>query len=109
VVLIVADVVTGLFAIFGLLALAQYLGLLGFQQENGETGAFVLIAIFLLLFAVTLAATIGAFRRSRWARPVVIVAGSLLSLTCLGVVLGIPIIVAGARAPMKKEPRAALG
>ena len=108
VVLIIADVVTGLLAISGVLALAQYAGLLGGSSVNGDNGVFVLIAVFELLFGVSLAATVGVIRRSRWARIVTIVAGVLLSLTCLGVVLGIPIIVAGARAPIRKpEPASA--
>ena len=105
VVLVIADVVTGFFALFGLLALAQYLGLLGFTQESAGAGPgeYALIALFVLLFALTLSATIGVVRRSAWARVLALVAGVVLSFTCLGLVLGIPILVSAARAPLKRE------
>lgn len=102
VVLVVADVVTGLFAIFGLPALADYLGLAGTDHTPGDAASYTLIAIFVVLFAVMLAATIGVVRRSGWARIVTFIAGGALTLTCLGSVLGIPIIVAAIRAPMKR-------
>ena len=101
--LLLADVVTGFFALFGLAALAQYLGYLGGTDATPEAGEYILIAVFVALFAITLGATVGVLIRARWARWVALVAGAALSLTCLGMVLGIPILVAAARAPIKKE------
>src|SRR5215831_19999939 len=62
VVLVLADVVTGLFAVFGLLALADGLGLLGHGRQQVDTGSMVLMALFVGLFAVMLAATVGVAR-----------------------------------------------
>lgn len=103
VMLILTDVVTGFFALFGLLALADYLGLIGSDSTPGEPGAFVLIGVFVLLFALTVAATVGVVRRTGWARVVALIAGAAVSLTCLGLVLGIPILVAASRAPIKRQ------
>jgi hypothetical protein len=61
-----------------------------------------LLLVFIVLFALSLAATIGVAARSRWARIVAIAAGIAISLTCLGLVLGIPILVAAARAPLSR-------
>jgi len=46
-------------------------------------------------------ALVGVGRRSSWARWVALAAGVAASMTCLGLVIGIPIIVAAARAPIK--------
>ncbi len=106
VMLILNNLVTGFFALFGLAALADYLGLIGTDHSGGGPGEYFLIAVFVLLFALSLAATIGVVRRSSWARVMALVAGAAVSLTCLGLVLGIPILVAASRAPIRKEQRA---
>ena len=105
VVLVIADVITGFFAVIGLLHLAYYLGRLGFTHHSASTDLSDpgLSVFFVLLFSLTLAATIGVVRRSAWARVLALVAGVVLSFTCLGLVLGIPILVCAARAPLKKE------
>jgi hypothetical protein len=99
--LILADIVTGFFALFGLAALADYLGVIGSDQTPGDPGAFVLIGVFVALFGLMVAATVGVARRTRWARVMAIVAGAAISLTCLGLVLGIPILIAASRAPIR--------
>lgn len=102
--LVIADVFTGLLAVAGLLAFADELGWLGHDTTQMDAGANGLVAFFEVLFLITLIATIGVVRRSGlWARIVTIAAGVLLCITCLGLVLGIPIIVAAARAPMSKR------
>ena len=101
--LILNDLVTGLFALFGLLALGDYLGLIWSDHTPGRPEDFVLIAVFGLLFALSLAATIGVVRRSSWARWLAIATGIAVSLTCLGLVLGIPLLIAASRAPLRKE------
>jgi hypothetical protein len=97
------DAVTGLFALFGLLAGLDYLGLFG-NQDSADTGAVVLIFVFFGLFAIMVAATVGVVGRRGWGRWVAIAAGVAMCLTCLGSVVGIPIIVAAIRAPMMKKP-----
>ena len=104
VVLIVSDVITGLIALSGLLAIAAYLGVGGEPSQPADALTYYLIAFFELVFLLMLAATIGVAMRTRWARVVTIVAGAVVSLSCLGAVLGIPIIVAAIRAPMSKQP-----
>ena len=103
VILVISDVLTGLVALAGLAALLQVLGVIGPNTQPTDSGVYVLIGFFFLLFALVLAATIGVVRRSGlWARVVTIVAGVAMCLTCIGAVLGIPMIVAGTRAPMSK-------
>jgi hypothetical protein len=50
-------------------------------------------------FLVSLAAIIGVSMRTVWSRWVAIAAGILISWTCVGAVIGIPVIVTAARAP----------
>jgi hypothetical protein len=94
VVLIVTAVITGLFTLFGVLGVAG---------GATDTAPVVLLLTFVVLFALSVAATIGVATRSRWARIVAIAAGIAISLTCLGLVLGIPILVASARAPLTQR------
>lgn len=94
VVLIVTAVLTGLFTLVGVL------GTIGAPTDTSGDAVLLVIA---LLFALSLAATIGVARRSRWARIAAIVTGVAVSLTCLGAVLGIPILVAAARAPLARS------
>jgi len=101
VMLAIGDAVTGLFAVFGLLAGLDYLGLFG-SQDAADPGAVALIFFFFALFALMVAATVGVVRRTRWGRWVAIAAGGALCVTCLGTVIGIPIMVSAIRAPMTK-------
>lgn len=102
VMLVLTDVVTGLFALIFLLTVAVDLGLFGLSPQGGaDTATAALISSF-LLFALTVTATVGVARRSSWARVIASIAGVAISLTCLGLVLGIPIIVAAHRAPLEK-------
>jgi hypothetical protein len=100
VMLVISSVLSGVVAGAGLLAIV------GFVTDPTGTpadpGAILLIALFEVLFALTLAATIMVVRRSRGARVVSLVTGVAYSLTCLGLVLGIPIVIASIRAPMTK-------
>jgi len=93
VVLIVAAVIFGLLTLFGVA---------GITGGATDTGSIVLFLVFLVVFALSLAATVGVAIRSRWARIAAIAAGIAVSLTCLGLVLGIPILVASARAPLNR-------
>jgi len=101
VMLVVGDVVSGLLALAGMLAGLDYLGVAG---ETGpvDPGAVALIFFFFGLFGLMLAATIGVVRRTPWGRWVAIAAGVAMCLTCLGSVIGIPIMVSAIRAPMAK-------
>ena len=89
-----------------LLAIATLLfGLLGLWGTIGVSGGAhgaVSIALWLAfvgVFLVSLIALIGVVRREAWGRWVAFAAGMAVSLTLLGAVLGIPIIVAAARTP----------
>jgi len=98
--LVLTDVVTLLFALFGLFALLGYLGL-GGSSTTPDPLTVAWIAVLLVTFPLTLVATIGVARRSSWARVATIMAGATLSLTCLGIVVGIPILASAARAPLR--------
>jgi hypothetical protein len=89
---IVADVITGLVALFALLSLAGMLGV-GGANSSVDIGAIVFVVALLVPFPTVLAATIGVANRSAWARDVSIFAAVVLSLTCVGLLLGIPILV----------------
>jgi len=86
--------IAGFFSLFGVLGVAG----------GANTGAdIVLAALFVVLFAVTMLALVGVAMRASWSRWAAIAAGIAVSLTCLGLVLGIPILVTAARAPDLKR------
>jgi hypothetical protein len=97
VVLSIAGFLTGLASLFGVLGVAG---------GANSTGDILFFAAFVVLFAVSLLALVGAAIRARWSRWAAIAAGIALSLTCLGLVLGIPILIAAARAPDLAKHRA---
>jgi hypothetical protein len=82
-------------ALSGLFAVAFVAG--ASQQRDAFSYAlgFELIATFLL----SLVALVAVIVRTAWSRWVAIAAGIIVSLTCLGLVLGIPIVITAARAP----------
>jgi hypothetical protein len=95
VMLVVTSVITGLLALFGVL---------GVTTSPGPVDpSDILVVIFVVLFALPVAATVGVARRAAWSRVIAIIAGIAVSLTCLGLVLGIPIIIAAARAPLRAK------
>lgn len=91
--LVIQAVFTGLLTIAGVAALAA-----------GPDDAFTVIFWLVVagLFVMPTVALVGVFRRSVWARWVALASGIAMSLTCLGSVIGIPIIVSAARAPLGK-------
>lgn len=97
VVLGVSTAVTGSFAL---------LGVFGVASGPTSPGDVALAMAFVLLLAATVIALVGVSVRAPWSRVAAIVAGVAVSLTCLGLVLGIPILVAAARAPNLSRPRA---
>ena len=88
--------------VFGLFTAA---GLIAFATGGADPSSVVLLVVVLVLFALPAVALVGVFRRSAWARWVSLAAGTASTLTCLGSVLGIPILVSAARATLGK-PRA---
>ena len=102
VVLLIASVIWGLFTVFGILGVSQnamHSATFNSTQWNDFYGGLVFFGIIAVLFAISLVATIGAFARTSWARWAAIAAGIANCLTCLGLIIGIPILVAAARAP----------
>ena len=102
VVLSIASVIWGLLTVFGILGISQSAmqsGNFSSAQWNDFYGELVFFGIIAVLFAISLVATIGVFARTSWARWAAIAAGIASCLTCLGLVIGIPILVAAARAP----------
>jgi hypothetical protein len=94
VVLSVTSLIGGVFVLAGVLAVAS-------GPVDSSSIFFLLAGV--AVFGIALAATIGVARRSRWARGAAILAGIAVSLTCLGLILGIPILVAAARAPLARK------
>ena len=94
IVLLVALIIESLlFAVLGLAGVASLTG--------GETGAgnLALVAVVVLVFVLAVTETIGVAIRAPWSRVVAILAGIGVSVTCVGLVIGIPILVTAARAP----------
>lgn len=77
-------------------------GVLGIAGGADEPGGAILLSIFAVLLALAVIALVGVVIRSVWARWVALAAGIAVSLTCLGSIVGIPIIVAASRAPLGK-------
>jgi zinc protease len=86
--LIIPDVLVGIYAIFGLVAVA-----------GGETDAasVALSIFFATVFAISMAATVGVVTQARWARAVSIIAALGISFTVVGLVVGIPIWILASR------------
>jgi hypothetical protein len=90
-----------------MLAVATLLtGLMGLWGAVSVTGGYhdgiFLWLLFVALFVLSLVALIGVLRRSAWGRWVALAAGIAVCITCLGALIGIPIVVAAARAPLGK-------
>jgi hypothetical protein len=104
--LVLASVIWGLFALFGFLGTTanalQWSTLSGRDRSNFMFG-LVLFNASAGLFAISLVAAVGVFIRAPWARWVAIAAGIASSMTCLGSVVGIPILVTASRAPRLGE------
>lgn len=97
VLLAIAAVITGLLTVFGTVGVA------GGTINSGDV---TLAAAFAVLFAASVVALVGVVTRAPWSRWAAILAGVAFTMTCLGSVLGIPIIVAAARASDLSPPRA---
>lgn len=97
VVLAIDVAITGLLGFAGTIGETQDL-----QQGSGSAAGIVLWVMFVGLFALAAAALVGVLMRTPWARWVALAAGIGVSFTCLGAVIGIPIIVAAARAPIQR-------
>jgi hypothetical protein len=108
VMLVIASLIWGLLTLFGILGVSQNATQsAGFNsaQWNDFYGGLVFFGIIAVLFLISLSATIGVFARTSWARWAAIGAGVASCLTCLGLIIGIPILVAAARAPgLAKKP-----
>jgi uncharacterized membrane protein len=96
----VVALVTGLFSAFGLAAV-----------RGGDNGgdSVLLLALFALLFGLCALAFVGVVIRATWSRSVAIITGVAISLTCIGLVLGIPILIAASRADLRKAEATATG
>ena len=92
VMLSLSTILTGLLSLFGLI------GETSPENQAGTTG-IVLFAAFVIMFAVSAVALVGIATRASWAQLAAIAAGVVVSLSCLGLVLGIPILISAARAP----------
>jgi hypothetical protein len=79
--------------------LFTFVGAIAISQGSTDSASLIFFSLFVVLFGLSLAATIGVARRSSWSRMVAILAGAAVSLTCLGLLLGIPILVTAIRAP----------
>ena len=89
VMLCIAAVLSGLMSLVGTIAVT-----------GGDTGAVSMSfwLLFIALFILSSGALVGVVRRSTWGRWVALAAGIAVCFTILGSVIGIPIVVAAARA-----------
>ena len=89
--------------LFGLVFLA---GVAALTSGSDTTRDFVLFGFVTAIFASQALAFVAVAVRARWSRWAAIVAGVAISLSCVGLILGIPILVAAARAPdLAKQSR----
>ena len=88
----------------GVLTLVGVIGETSPSNDTGTTG-IVLLTAFAVMFATSVLALIGVATHASWSRVAAIVAGVVVSLSCLGLVLGIPIIISAALAPNLSGPR----
>lgn len=68
-------------------------------QQGSDVFGYVLGIAFLSMFVVSGLALLGVSLRTVWSRWMAIAAGILVTWTCIGAVIGIPILVTAARAP----------
>jgi len=81
----------------GFVTLAFILGTA--QQPNSDVFGYILGFAFLAMFVLSGLALLGVSLRTAWSRWAAIAAGILISWTCVGLVIGIPVVVTAARAP----------
>ena len=79
----------------GLTGLISVVGIIS-EIQQPDWGIALALG-FLVMFALAVAALVGVFLRAVWARWVALAAGIAISLTCVGSVIGIPIVVSAAR------------
>lgn len=86
-----------------LTALATLAAIFGTVSDSSSgisiSGDIVFLVIALAMFVITALALVGSVIRASWSRWVAIVAGIVMTLTCIGALVGIPILVTAARAP----------
>jgi hypothetical protein len=87
----------GLLTVFGTLGEGQNI-----SEGKGDVGGVIFWFVFAIPFALAVAGLVAVIRHTSWARWVALAAGVAATLTCLGSVIGIPIIVAAARAPLRQ-------
>jgi len=89
--------------LFGLLSLLGTIGEYQLLSEGkADVGGVVVWLAFVVPFVLAVVALVAVLRRTAWARWVALAAGIAVTLTCLGSVIGIPIIVAASRAPLRR-------
>jgi hypothetical protein len=86
-------------AIFGLFTIAGVASIVSGSTDPNSITFWLVVAV---LFVLPVASLIGVFMRTPWARWVALADGVVVSLTCLGLVFGIPILISAARAPLGK-------
>ena len=97
VVLVIDAVLFGLLSLFGTIGEYQLI-----SEGQGDVSGVVLWLVFVIPFVLAVVALVAVLRRTSWARWVALAAGIAVTLTCLGSVVGIPIIVAASRAPLRR-------
>lgn len=80
-------------------ALLTLTGLIAFSTREAKPDSIWVLAVFIVLFVLSLLALVGVGIRAPWSRVAALMAGAAVSLTCIGLVLGIPILIAASRAP----------
>ena len=90
--LIITDVLVGIWAIFGVI---------GVTTGETDAGSWALFMYFGIVFAFSVGATVGVMNQARWARAMAIIAALGVSITVVGLVLAIPIWILASRMPRR--------
>jgi hypothetical protein len=93
VMLVLQALVTGVFVLAGVAAVST---------GDNDSSSITLLVVVVTLFTLAVVSLVAVLVRAAWARWVALASGIAMSLTCLGALVGIPIIVAAARAPLRK-------
>jgi hypothetical protein len=78
------------------------MGTIGVTGGNTTPTSIFLWLAFIFLFVISAAGLLGVVMKRAWGRWVALAAGIALSVTLVGAVVGVPIIVAAARTPIDR-------
>ena len=102
VLLVALAVVAALDSLFVLIGVAGEYQIWSGGEQDVE--GLVFLFAFIAILVLSVLGLVGVWRRTSWGRWLALAAGIGTTLTCVGAVAGIPIIVGAAKASWVKRP-----